>query len=242
MLKRLSYALGQTIRETAYGLDRVGCRLQGNYAFKEQLNRHRRVMGLYDLQPRLEDDVFVAPNASVIGDVSLGEGSSVWYGAILRGDVNAITIGKRSSIGNRSVVHASSGEVSSAPAPTTVGSHVFVGDGVILHGCTLEDESRVEDGAVLNDGVVVEKHAVVGPGAVVTPGKRVPSGQYWAGNPAKHVRDVAEEEKGSVAWADKRHEQARVHLLETLKTAADKEADTLIDQLHRDTRPGTRYA
>lgn len=240
MLKRFSYVLGNTVRETAYALDRVGCRLQGNYAFTEELSRHRRVMGLYDKQPAISQDVFIAPNASVIGSVSLGEGANVWYGSVLRGDVNDISVGKKSSIGNRSVVHASGGLTTLAP--TKIGDNVVVGDGVVLHGCTLEDECRVDDGAVLNDNVVVEKHAIVGPGAVVTSGKRVPSGQVWAGNPAKYVRDVSEEEKEFAGWAEKRYTQAKAHLAQTIKLAEEKEVDLLTEDILREMRPGTRFA
>jgi len=195
-------------------------------------------MGLYDKQPKISEDVFIAPNASVIGNVSLGQGANIWYGTVLRGDVNDILVGKKSSIGNRSIVHVSGGLT--ALAQTKIGNNVVVGDGVILHGCTLEDECRVEDGAILHDGVVVEKHAIVGAGAVVTSGKRVPSGQVWTGNPAQRTRDVAEEEMEFAGWAEKRYLQAKSHLSQTLRSPEEKEMSLLIEEMTIPSPPPTK--
>jgi carbonic anhydrase/acetyltransferase-like protein (isoleucine patch superfamily) len=240
MLRRFSYLLGGTVRESGQALDRLGAALQGNYAYKEQLCRHRRVMGLYDSRPSISSDVFIAPDAAVIGNVQVGEGASLWYGAVLRGDVNSIKIGKKSSIGNRTVVHSSGGNVMPA-SPAQIGDNVVVGDGVVLHGCTLQNECKVEDGAVVYDGVVVEKNAIVGPGAVVTAGKRVVSGQYWAGNPAKPLRDVTPEEaKAILELAEYRYTQAKAHEKEMLKSAEEKEVDIVAEEQYTSVRPGTR--
>ncbi|KAL6048755.1 Gamma carbonic anhydrase family protein [Balamuthia mandrillaris] len=239
MLKRLAYNLGNGFRETGQTLDRIGSAMQGNFAYKEQLCRHRRVMPLYDLRPKLAHNVFVAPNATVVGDVKLGEGSSVWYGTVVRGDVSPVEIGENSSIGHRTVVHVTGGS-QDKKKPTRVGNRVVVGNGVILHGCTLEDESKVEDGAIVYDGAVVQKHAIVGAGAVVTQNKVVGSGQYWEGNPAKHVRNVTEEEKQQLlAAAGKLQELALLHAKETQKSTQDLAFDDMVEESYA-LKPGTR--
>ena len=104
--------------------------------------RHSRIMPLYGKHPFIEEGTYVAPNASVIGDVDVGEKSVVWYGAVLRGDVNSIKVGDCTSIGDRVVVHVAK-ENPRGPLPTVVGNHVVVEQGSILHACTLEDECFV---------------------------------------------------------------------------------------------------
>jgi len=196
-------------------------------------------MPLASRRPTIAHDVFIAANASVIGDVNVGEGSALWYGTVVRGDVNSIKIGKKTSVGNRTVVHVSG--TMSSPAATHIGDNVVIGDGAILHGCTLHDECRVEDGAIVYDGAVVEKHAIVGPGAVVTSGKRVPSGQYWAGNPAKFVRDVsADEVKALQGEAGQRYAQAKLHEKAMLRSPEQKETDLISEDEYQSMRPGTR--
>jgi len=223
-LKKFCYHFGYTLRETGQALDRVGCTLQGEFAFREQLNRHRRVTGLYDKRPAIAQDVFIAPNASVIGQVNLAQGASVWYGAVLRGDVNKIYVGEKSTIGNRTVIHCSS----SNDGETKIGKNVLVGDGALIHACTLEDACVVESGAIVFDGAVVESSAVVGPGAVVTKGKRVGAGQYWEGNPARFSRDVTPNEKAQIlADVEKYYVRAKEHEKEMMKTAYQKDSEKL---------------
>merc|ERR1712063_187177 len=125
-------------------------RLQGDLVFTETLNRSRRLMALGDSKPYLRKDVFVAPNASVIGKVTLGEGASVWYGSVLRGDVNSIVVGSKSSIGDNCVVHVSgtSNGAFGEAAPTKIGDKVVVESGSILHGCELHDGCKVCAGSV----------------------------------------------------------------------------------------------
>lgn len=105
-MKAVAAGIGRALRETGQAIDRVGSSLMGQYAFKEELSRHRRIMPLgNDLRPEVGKDSFVAPNASVIGDVKLGERVIIWYGAVLRGDRSGISIGADSSLGDRVVVH-----------------------------------------------------------------------------------------------------------------------------------------
>lgn len=225
ILRKFVYNIGTGIRETGQAIDRVGSMVQGEYAFRERLSRHRRIMPLFDKKPFVGEGAFVAPNASVIGQVEIGENSSVWYGAVLRGDVNSIKIGQQTSIGDRVVVHVSRNNPR-GPAPTVVGNRVIVGHGSILHACTLEDESVVGMGSIVFDGSVLEKHAILEPGSVLPAGKRVPSRQVWAGNPAKYVRDATEEEVAAISIsADKFNELAGKHTKEHDKTEAEREQE-----------------
>jgi len=204
---------------------------------REQLNRHRRVTSLYDKRPVIAQDVFIAPSASVMGQVTLGQGASVWYGAVVRGDVNHITVGEKSSIGNRVVIHCSRQN----DGQTKIGKNVIVGDGAIIHACTLEDGCVVENGAIVLDGAVVESNAVVGPGALVTGGKRVLAGQYWEGNPAKHARDLGQKEKDQILGeVEKLYLRAKDHQAETLKTAEEKDHGIVKFRRYQDQRPGTK--
>jgi carbonic anhydrase/acetyltransferase-like protein (isoleucine patch superfamily) len=135
--------------------------------------------------PRIAGGVFIAPNATVIGDVEIGERSSVWFNCLIRGDDHWIKIGERTNIQDGTIVHISKGS-----APTTIGSDITIGHGAIIHGCALEDKCLVGIGAIVLDGAVVETGAVVAAGAVVAPGKRVKAGELWAGCPAKMIRAV----------------------------------------------------
>ena len=135
--------------------------------------------------PKIDPSAFVAPGAVVVGDVTLGALSNIWYGCILRGDVNYISIGERSSIQDGTVVHVNYGG-----PPTLVGQDVVVGHRVILHGCQVEDGCLIGMGSVLLDGARVEPEAWVAAGALVPPGMVVPARTVAAGVPAKIVRDL----------------------------------------------------
>jgi len=139
--------------------------------------------------PLIHPRAFVAPNATVIGDVELGDQASLWFGVIVRGDDEPIRIGARSNIQDGSVIH-----VSSHVQGTTVGTDVTVGHMVLLHACTLQDGSFVGMGSTLLDEVVVETGAMVAAGSLVTPGKVVKAGELWAGRPARKVREMGEDE------------------------------------------------
>lgn len=139
--------------------------------------------------PKVHPSVYLSDNVYVIGDVEIGEDSSVWFGSVIRGDVNYIRIGKRTNIQDNSVVH-----VTHDTHPTIVGDNVTVGHRVILHGCLLGNNILVGMGAVIMDGVEIEDYVLVGAGALITPNKKIPSGVLVAGVPAKIVRDLREEE------------------------------------------------
>ncbi|KAK6115805.1 hypothetical protein DH2020_008074 [Rehmannia glutinosa] len=176
-LGKAVYTLGFWIRETGQAMDRLGCRLQGNYYFQEQLSRHRTLMNLFDKSPLVDKDAFVAPSASVIGDVHVGRGSSIWYGCVLRGDVNSISVGSGTNIQDNALVHVAKSNLSGKVLPTIIGNNVTIGHSAVVHGCTIEDEAFVGMGATLLDGVVIEKNAMVAAGALVRQNTRVPFGE-----------------------------------------------------------------
>ncbi|MBI3179060.1 MAG: gamma carbonic anhydrase family protein [Deltaproteobacteria bacterium] len=144
-------------------------------------------------KPQLGRHVFVAPGATVIGQVTLGDEASVWYGAVLRGDVGKITIGARTNLQDLTVVHVSDGV-----ADTTVGDDVTVGHRVILHGCTVAHHVLVGMGAVLMDHVMVEPYCLIAAGALLSPGTRVPEGSLVVGVPGKVVRPLKQEERDRI--------------------------------------------
>lgn len=139
--------------------------------------------------PRISAQAFIAPGAAVIGDVEIGADTGVWFGCVIRGDVNSIRIGARTNIQDGTVIH-----VTRHTGPTTIGNGVTIGHSVLLHACTLEDNCFVGMRATIMDGVVVESGGMLAAGGLLTPGKRVPSGQLWAGSPAKYFRDLSPED------------------------------------------------
>lgn len=140
--------------------------------------------------PRIGKDVFIAEGVPLIGDVEIGDEASIWFGCVVRGDVNNIKIGARTNIQDGTVIH-----VSSTLQGTYIGNDVTVGHMALLHACTIEDAAFIGMKACVMDGAYVETGAMVAAGALVTPGKRVLSGQLWGGSPARYMRDLTEDEK-----------------------------------------------
>lgn len=144
-------------------------------------------MAIYELDgtaPRVDGSAWVADSAQVIGDVSVAADASVWFGAIVRGDTDTITIGRGTNVQDGSVLHADDG------VPLTIGENVTIGHKVMLHGCTIGDESLVGIGAVVLNGAKIGRHCLVGAGSLVTEGKEFPDGSMILGSPAKVVRPL----------------------------------------------------
>ncbi|CAN5245796.1 gamma carbonic anhydrase family protein [soil metagenome] len=149
-------------------------------------------------RPQIAPSAFVAEGATVVGDVTLGELSSVWYGAVLRGDINRIVIGPRSNIQDGAIVHLAD------DLETRVGELVTCGHRAILHACTIEDEVLIGMAATVMDGAVVGARSIVGAGALVTGGTVIPPGSLVLGAPAKVVRRLLPDEQATVkTWAEK---------------------------------------
>jgi len=143
--------------------------------------------------PRIAADAFVAHSADVIGDVVVGPRSSIWYGAVLRADVESIRIGSETSIQDNTVIH-----VDSSGFGTVVGDRVTVGHSVVLHGCRIGDDALIGIGSIVLNGAEVGAGAMIGAGSVVTPGTKIPPGMLALGSPARVKRPVTDEEKRHV--------------------------------------------
>jgi carbonic anhydrase/acetyltransferase-like protein (isoleucine patch superfamily) len=148
--------------------------------------------------PTLGPNVYIASTAVVLGDVTLGAHSSVWYNAVLRGDINRIIVGEYSNIQDNAVLHLADN------FPCILGRHVTVGHSAIVHACTVEDECLIGMGATILDGALIGAQSIIGANALVTQGTVVPPGSMVLGSPAKVVRQLTPAERDSLrAWADK---------------------------------------
>ena len=145
--------------------------------------------------PKLADSVFLASGAQLIGDLEIGEQSSVWFNTVIRADCCHIRIGERSNIQDQTVIH-----VTKNKHPTIIGDDVTIGHGVILHGCKIGNRCLIGMGATIMDGVEIPDDSFVAAGALVTPFKTFESGMLIKGVPAKAVRELREEEKDAIIY------------------------------------------
>ena len=154
----------------------------------------KKILPYFDKYPEIHETVFLAEGAVVIGDVKIGANASVWFNAVIRGDVCPISIGERTNIQDNVTLH-----VTHDTGPLDIGANVTIGHGAILHACTIEDHVLVGMGAVLLDSCVVEPWSVVAAGSLVKQGFRVPSGMMVAGVPARVMRPITEKERANIA-------------------------------------------
>jgi carbonic anhydrase/acetyltransferase-like protein (isoleucine patch superfamily) len=150
------------------------------------------ITGIGGKDPKVDAEAFVAPTASVVGDVTLPAGASVWYGAVLRGDVERISVGASSNVQDNCTLHADPG------FPVTVGERVSIGHNAVVHGATVEDDCLIGMGATVLNGAVIGAGSLVAAQALVPQGMRVPPGSLVAGVPAKVKRELTEEERQGV--------------------------------------------
>jgi carbonic anhydrase/acetyltransferase-like protein (isoleucine patch superfamily) len=138
--------------------------------------------------PVFGENCWFAENATIVGDVEMGEHCTVWFNAVVRGDVNSIRIGKFSNVQDGAVIHCTYQRFG-----TVIGDYVSIAHNAIVHGCTIEDHVLIGMGAIVMDGAVIGTGAIVAAGAIVTQGTKVPPGTIFAGNPAKYLKDVSPE-------------------------------------------------
>ena len=146
------------------------------------------VYALDDVAPQIAETAWVAGSAQVMGDVTVGADASIWFGTVVRGDTSSITIGDGTNVQDASVLHADHG------MPLVIGRHVTVGHQVMLHGCTIGDESLIGIGAIVLNGAKIGKNCLVGAGALVTEGKEFPDGSMILGSPARVVKQLTPEQ------------------------------------------------
>lgn len=148
------------------------------------------ILPVKGIEPKIGDNCFLAPNATIVGDVILGERCSVWFNAVIRGDVNSIRIGDKTNIQDGVVIHATYQKAS-----TTIGNNVNIGHNALVHGCILKDHVLIGMGAIVMDNAVVEEYVIIGAGSVVLENTICESGYLYAGTPAKKIKPLTDEQK-----------------------------------------------
>ena len=141
----------------------------------------------------IDNSVFIADGAKIIGDVEIGKNSSVWFNAVIRADSDKVKIGENSNVQDNAVIHTSEG------FGVQIGDNVTIGHGAIIHGCTVKDNVMIGMGAIVLNGAVIEENSIIGAGALITQGKVIPSGSLAFGNPCKIVRQLTDEEISSIS-------------------------------------------
>eukprot|EP00818_Percolomonas_sp_WS_P002683 CAMPEP_0117448188 /NCGR_PEP_ID=MMETSP0759-20121206/7271_1 /TAXON_ID=63605 /ORGANISM="Percolomonas cosmopolitus, Strain WS" /LENGTH=276 /DNA_ID=CAMNT_0005240565 /DNA_START=107 /DNA_END=937 /DNA_ORIENTATION=+ len=185
---------GLFLRDAAKFTDSLGAMVMGKASYAEQLNRSRRLTKLGDYEPVLSDpaSTFIAPNAQVMGEVEMGKNVSVWYGTILRADANRISVDNYTNLQDRCLVRGT--DELHRDFQVALGKFVTVESGVTLKGCLIEDNCFVGVGATILEGVEIGKGSMIAPGSLVTPGTMIGDGEFWAGSPARKVRDLTKKE------------------------------------------------
>ena len=151
------------------------------------------ILPVHGIRPQIGKNAWLAPNATLVGDVQMGDDCTVWFNAVIRGDVNSITIGHQTNIQDGVVIHCTYKK-----HKTVIGNKVSLGHNAIVHGCTIEDNVLVGMGAILMDGVVVGEGSIIAAGAIVTQGTQIPAGSIYAGNPARFLKNVTEDHRAMI--------------------------------------------
>ncbi len=145
--------------------------------------------------PVIGEDCYIAENATIVGEVSMGDQCSIWFNAVLRGDVHFIKLGNKVNVQDGAVVHCTYQK-----SPTTIGNNVSIGHNAIVHGCTIKDNVLIGMGSIVMDDCVIESNSIIAAGAVLTKGTLVPAGSIFAGMPAKKIKDIN-------SWIYHRHQR-----------------------------------
>lgn len=148
------------------------------------------ILEVRGIHPIIGEACFIAPNATIVGDVQMGNECSVWFNAVIRGDVNGIRIGNKTNIQDGVVIHATY-----LKASTTIGNNVNIGHNALVHGCVLKDHVLVGMGAIVMDNAIVEEYVIIGAGSVVLENTICESGYLYAGTPAKKIKPLTDEQK-----------------------------------------------
>ena len=136
--------------------------------------------------PKIGEDCYIAENATIVGEVTIGNFCSIWYNAVIRGDVHYIKLGNKVNVQDGAIIHCTYQK-----SPTNIGNNVSIGHGAIVHGCTVKDRVLIGMGSIIMDDCVVESNSIIAAGAVLTKGTHVPEGSIFAGMPAKKIKDIS---------------------------------------------------
>src|SRR3954467_12495763 len=146
------------------------------------------ILPVKGVSPQIPENCFIAPNATIVGDVIMGDDCSIWFNAVVRGDVNSITMGNKVNIQDGVCIHCTYQKTK-----TVIGNNVSIGHNAIVHGCTVHDNVLIGMGAIVMDNAVIGENSIIAAGAVVTEGTKVPEGCIFAGVPAKKIKDISQE-------------------------------------------------
>lgn len=232
---KIAVAASGAARRIGATLDSLGASMEVA-KYTERLVPSSRIVSVDGVAPALPGaNNFIAPSASVIGNVTIGEHSSVWYGATVRGDVNTVKIGSKTSVGDRAVIHVAKIQ---GDHPTTIGNNVTIGAGAIVHACIIDDLVVIGESAQVMDGARVGTNSIVGPASIVTPGTTIPSGELWTGSPAKKERALTSNEIAEIA--ENAHETLELAYLHSVENSKDYKqlVDEEEDRLDRKLRKG----
>lgn len=174
-------------------MDRFGSRMENDIAYMQELSRHRQTMPLYDVQPHI-DNAWIAPNASLIGEVIVSKYATVWYNVVIRAEMNPVRVGHFSSIGDGTTINTACALPHGLSASVNIGKNVTIEPHCSIYSCIIDDDVYIGHGTVIMQGARIERGAHILPGSVVPPGRLIPAGQVWGGNPIAFVRDLTEQE------------------------------------------------
>lgn len=218
LVKQFFQSVGTVCRETGQVLDRVGSRMTDDVAYLERYSRHRKLYPLHEIWPS-HGRSFIAPNASLVGEVQVGNNCAIWYGAVLKADKYAIRVHDNVFIGENSAINVTLDNPLGIPNSVTIASNVVIGEGCSLISCIIDSYVVIGKGSSIQTGAKIERGAILLPGTTVSPGFTIPSFSVWQGSPAKYVRDLSEEDFKTIESALSREsDNANRHfeLLESL--------------------------
>lgn len=159
----------------------------------QNLSRHRRILKIQDLQPSIEAG-YVAPNATLVGEVYINQYASVWFNTTIRAEYNPVRIGAYSSIGDNCSIYTANALPTGIPASVTIGNHVIIQNNCTIFSCIIDDEVFIGAGSVIGEGCKIEKGAVVAPNSYIPPGRLITGGSLWSGNPVKLIKELNQNE------------------------------------------------
>jgi gamma-carbonic anhydrase len=171
------------------------------------------ILSFKDKYPVIPDSCYISESVDIIGDVELGEDVNIWFGTVIRGDMNYIRIGEKTNIQDNSTIH-----VTTAVSPTIIGAEVVCGHNVLLHGCTIEDKCLIGMGAIVMDDAVVGSGSIIGAGALITPRTIIPPRSLFLGSPGRRVRDVTDDEYQDIIDSSRHYmDYAKVYKIQQLQ-------------------------
>jgi gamma-carbonic anhydrase len=192
--QRLQYNVGRVFKEAGLAMDRFGSRLENDIAYMQDLSRHKQTMSLYDVKPTV-DDAWIAPNASLIGEVIVSKYATVWYNVVIRAELNPVRIGHFSSIGDGTTIFTACALPHGLASSVNIGKNVTIEPHCSIYSSIIDDDVYIGRGSVIMQGARIERGAHILSNSVVPPGKLIPSGQVWGGNPIAFVRKLSEQEQ-----------------------------------------------